>query len=123
MKILITSNNVEGRGGTESFVRTLARGLESVGHSVMAYSSDPGQGERLLENDVVPVATDLENLPFLPDVIHAQHHLDTMTALTALPGVPAVHHSTTRSGEVVWCNIRASTGIWPCREPSRSASK
>jgi Glycosyltransferase Family 4 len=93
MKILITSNNLEGRGGTESFVRTLARGLESVGHSVMAYSSDPGQGERLLENDVVPVATDLENLPFLPDVIHAQHHLDTMTALTALPGVPAVYHS------------------------------
>lgn len=93
MKILITSNNLEGRGGTESFVRTLARGLESLGHSVMAYSSDPGQGERLLENDVVPVATDVENLPFLPDVIHAQHHLDTMTALTALPGVPAIYHS------------------------------
>lgn len=93
MKILITSNTLEGRGGTESFVRTLARGLESQGHSVMAYSSDTTQGERMLENDLLPVATDLENLPVRPDIIHAQHHLDAMTALTALPGVPAIFHS------------------------------
>jgi hypothetical protein len=93
VKILITSTGLEGRGGTESFVRCLARNLESLGHSVMAYGSDPRQHERFLEIDVVPVATDLENLPFTPDVIHAQHHLDTMTALTALPGVPAIYHS------------------------------
>jgi hypothetical protein len=93
MKVLITNNTLQERGGTESFVRCLARGLESLGHSVMAYSSDASQGERLLENDVMAVATDLENLPFQPDVIHAQHHLDAMTALTALPGVPAIYHS------------------------------
>ncbi len=93
MKVLITNNGLETRGGTESFVRCLARGLESLGHSVMAYGSDPRESERMLENDVMPVATDLENLPFQPDIIHAQHHLDTMTALMALPGVPAVYHS------------------------------
>lgn len=93
VKVLITSTGLEGRGGTESFVRCLARNLESLGHSVMAYGSDPRQHERFLENDVIAVATDLANLPFLPDVIHAQHHLDAMTALTALPGVPAVYHS------------------------------
>jgi hypothetical protein len=34
-----------------------------------------------------------------PDVIHAQHHLDSMTAITALPGIPAVYccHGATRS--------------------------
>jgi hypothetical protein len=33
----------------------------------------------------------LKHLPFVPDVIHAQHHLDAMTAIMALPGVPAVY--------------------------------
>jgi hypothetical protein len=92
VRVLVTSTRLDVRAGTQRFVRELARGLQSQGHSVLAYGSDPGQRERLLENDVIPVATDLENLPFLPDVIHAQHHLDAMTALTALPDVPALYH-------------------------------
>ncbi len=92
LRILITNNRLNTRGGAESFVRDLARGLQEIGHSVMAYSSDLGQRERLLENDVIPVATDLDLLPFLPDIIHAQHHLDAMTAITALPEVPALFH-------------------------------
>ncbi len=74
------------------FVRDLARALQARGHVVFAYSSDLGEGERLLESDVLGVSTDLEKLPFQPDIIHAQHHLDAMTALTALPGVPALYH-------------------------------
>jgi sugar phosphate isomerase/epimerase len=31
-------------------------------------------------------------LDFRPDIIHGQHHLDAMTALACLPGVPAVYH-------------------------------
>ncbi len=92
MKILITNNSLANRGGAQTCVRNLARALESMGHSVLAYSCDPSQHERLLENDVVPVATDLETLPFLPDVIHGQHHLNTMSAVTALAGVPAIYH-------------------------------
>ncbi len=92
MKILITNNRLDLRGGAEMFVRDLARALQARGHVVFAYSSDLGEGERLLESDVVAVSTDLEKLPFQPDIIHAQHHLDAMTALTALPGVPAIYH-------------------------------
>jgi hypothetical protein len=92
MRVLITNTTLATRGGTETVVRQLARGLQARGHSVMAYSSDLGQGERMLEQDVMPVATDLEKLKVLPDVIHGQHHLDVMTALNALPGVPAVYH-------------------------------
>lgn len=92
MRVLITNTRLEGRGGAESFVKDLARGLQSRGHSVLGYSAETVHRERLLENDVIPVATDLEGLPFRPDIIHAQHHLDAMTALTALPGVPALYH-------------------------------
>jgi glycosyltransferase involved in cell wall biosynthesis len=92
MRVLITNTSLATRGGTETFVRQLARGLQTRGHSVMAYSSDLSQGERMLEQDVIPVATDIENLTSLPDVIHGQHHLDAMTALNALSGVPAVYH-------------------------------
>lgn len=92
MRVLITNTRLEGRGGTETFVRQLARGLQAHGHSAIAYGSDPKELPRLLESDVIPVATDLEHLPFRPDIIHAQHHLDAMTAITALPGVPAIYH-------------------------------
>lgn len=92
MKILITNNRLDLRGGAEMFVRDLARALQTRGHSVLAYSSDLGEGERLLQSDLLPVSTDLENLPFRPDIIHGQHHLDAMSALMALPGVPAIFH-------------------------------
>ncbi|MEZ5284643.1 MAG: hypothetical protein R2712_07525 [Vicinamibacterales bacterium] len=59
MRVLITNTRLEGRGGTETFVRQLARGLQARGHSVLAYCSDPSAQARLLENDVIPVATDL----------------------------------------------------------------
>lgn len=92
MRVLITNTRLEGRGGTETFVRQLARGLQAFGHSAIAYGSNPAELPRLLESDLIPVATDLEHLPFRPDIIHAQHHLDAMTAITALPGVPAIYH-------------------------------
>lgn len=91
MKILITNQSLAVRAGTEPYVRDLARALQSLGHMVFVYSSDPGQGERLLERDLIAVATDLANLPIQPDIIHANHHLDAFTALTALPGVPAIY--------------------------------
>jgi len=46
----------------------------------------------MLERDSIPVVADLEKLPFRPDVIHARHHLDAMTAVITLPGVPAIYH-------------------------------
>jgi hypothetical protein len=92
MRVIITNNGLAVRGGVETFQKLLARSLESRGHQVLAYSSALPEQPRLLQNDVVPVATDLLNLPFKPDIIHGLHHLDTMTALVALPDVPAVYH-------------------------------
>ncbi len=92
MRVLITNNRLDFRGGAESFVGDLARGLQARGHQVMAYSSDPGQLPRMLESDGIPVTTDPARLDFRPDIIHGQHHMDVMTALASLPGVPAVYH-------------------------------
>ena len=92
MLILITNERLDLRAGSDSFIRDLARGLQKLGHYVMAYGSDPRQGRRLVERDSISVATDLERLPVRPDIIHARHHLDAMTAIAALPGVPVVHH-------------------------------
>jgi len=92
MRVLITNNRLDFRGGAESFVGDLARGLQARGHRVMAYSSEPGQTQRTLERAGIPVTTDPSGLDFRPDIIHAQHHMDAMTALASLPGVPAVYH-------------------------------
>lgn len=59
----------------------------------MAFSADARQLERVLEIDVIPVTADPRRLDFMPDIIHAQQHLEAMAALTALPGVPAIYHS------------------------------
>ncbi len=92
MRVLITNNRLDFRGGAESFVGDLARGLQARGHRVVAYSSEPGQTQRTLERAGIPATTDLFGLDFRPDIIHAQHHMDAMTALASLPGVPAVYH-------------------------------
>ena len=92
MRILVTNEQLDQRAGSDLFIRDLARGLQELGHFVIAYSSDTREQSRLLERDSISVATDLDQLPFRPDIIHARHHLDAMTAVMALPGVPAIHH-------------------------------
>jgi glycosyltransferase involved in cell wall biosynthesis len=92
LRVLITNNRLDWLGGAESFLADLARGLQSAGHRVLAYTTATGRDARPLDVAPVPVATDLAHLEFQPDVIHAQHHLDAMTALAYLPGVPAVYH-------------------------------
>lgn len=46
----------------------------------------------MLKGMSIPVIHDPFNSPFKPDVIHGQHHLDTMRALCAFPDVPAIYH-------------------------------
>ena len=91
MRILFTNNTLGPRGGTEMYVLDVARRLQALGHMPVAYSSELGVTAEALRIAGIPVVDDLARLPFQPDVIHGQHHLDTMTALLCLPGVPAVY--------------------------------
>ena len=101
MRILITNERLDQRAGSDGFVRDLARGLQALGHYVIVYGSDQHQRPRFLERDSIPVAADLERLPFRPDIIHARHHLDAMTAVSGLPGVPAIHHCIAPASSIV----------------------
>ncbi len=92
MNVLITNSQLDGLGGSQLFVRDLGLALQRLGHQVVAYSSAPGNKERLQAQIIIPTCDHLDDLPFQPDIIHGQHHLDAMTAVIGLPGVPAVYH-------------------------------
>ena len=92
MRVLITNDSLENRGGAEVFTQDLGKALQARGHQVVVFSCGRVRGKRLMDIDPIPVVTDLVNLEMKPDIIHGNNHLDLMTALMSLPGVPAVHH-------------------------------
>lgn len=92
MKILITNNSLANLGGSEWVAIELAKTLFSRGHEVAACSSQIGEAGSLLRGMSVPTIPDPLASPFKPDIIHGQHHLDTMRALCAFPDVPAIYH-------------------------------
>jgi hypothetical protein len=91
VRVLLTNNTLRSRAGSELYLFDVARRLRALGHEVAAYSTSCGKVATALREAGVPVVNELATLPFHPDVIHGQHHLETMTALLALPGVPAVY--------------------------------
>lgn len=72
-------------------MRDLALALKRRGHSPAAFSTRVGSVAGDLSRAGIPVTDDLDALPFEPDVIHGQHHMETMRALLHFPGVPAVY--------------------------------
>jgi hypothetical protein len=90
LRILITNNTLDHRGGSEIYVRDLAIDLLKRGHTPIAYSTKLGPVAREIRAATVPVIDNLDALGMPPDVIHGHHHVETMTALLRFPGVPAV---------------------------------
>ena len=92
MNILFTNSSLEHRAGAELVVVELATGMQKLGHRVAAYSTRVGEVGDLLRSMGIPVIREPRASPFVPDLIHGQHHLDTIAALCAFPGVPAIYH-------------------------------
>jgi len=69
----------------------VAAGLLARGHYPVVYSTVLGEVAELLRQITVPVVDDLDALGFVPDLIHGQHHLEAMTAISRFPDVPAVY--------------------------------
>jgi len=91
LRILITNRSLTTRGGTETYLRDLAEGLVRRGHLPIVYSPRLGDTAADLRAATVPVIDNLDALGAPPDLIHGQHHLETMTALLRFPGVPAIY--------------------------------
>lgn len=90
MRILLTNVRLEERAGSELYVADMARWLRDHGHQPVVYSARLGSVADEIRREAIPVVSDLAGLSEAPDIIHAQHHLATMSALATFPLVPAV---------------------------------
>jgi Glycosyltransferase Family 4 len=90
LRILLTNLKLDSRTGTETFLRDLAPALLRRGHAPAVYSPRLGEIADELRWETIPVVDDLARLPFRPDVVHGQHHPETMAALLRHPGVPGL---------------------------------
>jgi hypothetical protein len=90
LRVLITNRVLANRTGTELYVRDLAAGLLRSGHHPVVYSPLLGPLAAEIRAATVPVVDDLAGIGSVPDVIHGHHGLETLAALLAFPGVPAV---------------------------------
>ena len=86
----MTNRVLAHRTGTELYVRDVATGLRRRGHSPIVYSPSLGPLAAEIRASTIPVVDDLARVAEAPDIIHGHHGLETLTALLAFPGVPAV---------------------------------
>jgi hypothetical protein len=91
LRVLITNRVVAGRTGTEIYVRDLASALLQRGHLPIVYSPHLGEMAREIRATSVPVVDDIAMVGAAPDIIHGHHGLETLVALLAFPGVPAIN--------------------------------
>jgi hypothetical protein len=89
LRILITNHFLRSRTGSELYVCDLATSLLRLGHTPIVYSPQLGPTASELRKTTVPVIDNLDALSSPLDLIHAQHHVETMTALLRFPNTPA----------------------------------
>jgi len=90
-RILITNNTLALQAGSERFVCDLAQALLRRGFQPTVYSTILGETAAELHRHTIPVTGDLNTLREPPHLIHGQHHLETMTAITRFPDIPAIY--------------------------------
>lgn len=92
MKILITNHHFKDRGGSELFALEIGMAFKARGHAVCIFSPLGGELADVAEAAGLSFVRDPADCPFVPDVIHGQHHLETMAALTRWQGVPGIYY-------------------------------
>lgn len=90
LRVLVTNRILQTRTGTEIYVRDLAVSLLRRGHLPIVYSPHLGEMAAEIRAATVPVVDDLAHVGAAPDIIHGHHGPETLAALLAFPGVPAV---------------------------------
>lgn len=90
LRVLITNHFLRGRTGSELYACELATSLLQRGHTPIVYSPQLGPTAHELREATVPVVDNLDGISSAPDLIHGQHHVETMAALLRFPNTPAV---------------------------------
>jgi hypothetical protein len=89
-RVLIATTGLSGRGGTDLYARDLALALLRFGWLPIVYSTQSGPVADELRRATIPVVGHLDDCLAQPDIIHGQHTVETLAALTRFPEVPAV---------------------------------
>ena len=69
------------RTGTETALRDLAFGLKASGHEPLVYSPELGEIADEIRASGIPVCSQLSDLSEEPDIVHGNHHVQTVEAL------------------------------------------
>jgi len=90
LRVLMTNSIMANWSGSELYIRDVAIELIKRGHVPGIYSPRLGKLAKEIRAKSISVVNDLNSIGAAPDLIHGQHHLETMTALLYFPDVPAV---------------------------------
>jgi hypothetical protein len=93
MRILCTNQSLDARGGSESYLETIAPALRQLGHDVELFSPECGAVAARLRDDAFVVHEHSDDLRPTYDVVHAQHASTALTIRSSLPTVPMVFAS------------------------------
>lgn len=91
MKVLITNHELAHRSGSELYVRDLMSALARLGLETACYTPRIGPLGEALRRDGAIIIDDLDQMPWTPDIIHAQHNAPSLAAFLKFPHVPAVY--------------------------------
>ncbi len=89
-RVLIATHSAISCSGADLYMRDLAMALLRRGWQPVVYATVLGAVAEELRQATIPVTSDIASIAAAPDVIHGQHHLETLTALAHFPGVPAL---------------------------------
>jgi Glycosyltransferase Family 4 len=90
VRVLLTNHELVHRAGSQLYLADLAARLLARGHSPVVYSPRLGRVAEALRLATIPVVDRLDAIGEPPELIHGQHHLETLKALLHFPGVPAL---------------------------------
>lgn len=100
MRIVLANNHLRDRGGSETYLITVARELERMGHDVVLFAGEPpGDGVPLARQEGMAFSTSVTELGGPPDRILAQDGIVSGLLAAAFPSVPqvfvahGVHHA------------------------------
>ncbi len=91
MNILITNIWLLNFGGTEVYVRDLAKALLSLGHQIEIYSPHLGIVSRELTESGIHVTDSVDQLLLIPEIIHGHHTKPTLDVINKFPSVPVIY--------------------------------